>query len=172
MFHRSVVLVLEHGAWGSRGVIVNKALHRAHPGLRAAITTAGGRVLLDALSASSSPFSPSMPSVSPLLGGPVDPRMLTLIHNDAAAVGGGGEGGDGASRWEVAPGLFVETTDEGDGGSGNEVRSLGLLSRWSGRGGPGVVAVRAFFGYAGWSARQLASEIRRGDWCVWFYGWT
>lgn len=122
------MFVLEHAPWGSRGVIVNKLLLRsAHrrPGLRTA-----GRVLFGHANAL---------SACALLGGPVDPHCLTVIHNDEAAAAAAARG-VGGRPWEVAPGLFVETS-EGCGrgcgadeapaqGSSGSSGLLGLLQRW------------------------------------------
>lgn len=146
VFHRSIVLVLEHGAWGSRGVIVNKSLVLCSGSLRAAAaTTAAGRALFGGGGGGGSP--------GVLLGGPVDPHVLTLVHNDEEA----------AAARELAPGLFVETV-EGEGSSAGGGSIPHLLRRWR-RDGPPRGA-RAFSGYAGWAQQQLCGEIRRGDWCV------
>lgn len=148
MFSKSIVLLLEHNvAWGSRGVIVNKALaapfRREHPHLRA---DAEGTLL--------GSFSSASPCV--LLGGPVEPSVVTVLHREA---GGGGQA--------VAPGLFMATTEQEEAEGSSEVaRLLRRLREGGGSSNGASGACRTFVGYAGWSAGQLQEEVKRGDWCV------
>lgn len=141
VFSKSIVLLLEHeAAWGSRGVIVNKVLGPSH--LRAA---AEGTLV----------GSSSSPSPCVLLGGPVKPNVVTLLHREA---GGGGQ--------VVAPGLFMATTEQEEAEGSHEVARLLRRLRECGGSSNGGGACRAFVGYAGWSAGQLQEEVKRGDWCV------
>jgi putative transcriptional regulator len=77
------------------------------------------------------------------LGGPVPAdTLLALFHSPI----------DGVESTEIAPGLFVSMS----------ARVLPLL--FSRAPGAGIVPGRLVFGYSGWSAGQLESEMDDGGW--------
>lgn len=84
-FHRSVVLIIEHGAGGSMGLVIN----RVSPLTLAEV--ARGQNMAIASAHTGQPV---------FVGGPVDPQRGFLLH-DAAQV---------AERVDVLPGLFLSLT--------------------------------------------------------------
>ncbi len=123
VFHRSVVLLLQHDAGGAQGVVLNKPLEAdvdvVLPGWGDEVTPPGllfqgGPVQLDSALGLVVLGPQSPPGVQELFGG------LGLVDLDAPP--------------EVV--------------------------------GDGVVGLRIFIGYAGWSPAQLEAEIRTGSWYV------
>jgi putative transcriptional regulator len=77
------------------------------------------------------------------LGGPVTGDAILAVFDRAV---------EGVESAEIAPGLFVS----------GSVEVLPLL--FSTAPGPGLVPGRLVFGYAGWAAGQLESEMEQGAW--------
>jgi putative transcriptional regulator len=76
-------------------------------------------------------------------GGPVDTRRLFFLFRSAAGI---------ADAQRVLPGLWVATHGEAVERAADE--------QWT------AANWRLVFGYSGWAAGQLESEIARGDWLL------
>jgi len=146
-FHRSVVLLLDHGDGGALGVVINRptdvGLHDSLPGW-------------DALAAA--------PDVV-FVGGPVEQAGaigLGRIAPGAAMDAGGGDG------------LGGDEEGEGDDGPWSPVlsdsSSVGPLATVDLTRDPlevhGIEALRVFVGYAGWGPGQLEGELDDDAWIV------
>jgi putative transcriptional regulator len=127
-FHRSVVLMLEHHDEGSFGFIVNRPTQ-----------------LLIAELLSSSQLQWKGPSATVAwFGGPVQPRMGTVLFSDRSRVE------EGEPVGEVSEGLLISS----------DTRVIERLAS------DPPSPFRLVLGYAGWEAGQLDQEMDRNDWLV------
>ncbi len=125
-FYRSVVLMLEHTDQGAMGLVINRP---------SAITIGKALSQHGTVNGGDAPV---------LVGGPVEPTSLFILHNCVAL---------GKSDQEIAPGLFLASSED----SFEEVVRTGKKPDAS-------VKFRLISGYAGWGDGQLEGEIARGDW--------
>ena len=126
-FYKTVVLMLEHSSQGAMGLVINRP---SSIKVQHALT---GHF--------------ELPDTDDVVfgGGPVDPSVLVILHDDPRFEE------EGAS---ILPGLFV-------GGSPDAFEQVIRDSIDSDHLG---CHFRVLSGYAGWGADQLESEIERGDW--------
>jgi putative transcriptional regulator len=124
-FVESVVLLLEHGAEGSLGLVIN---HPSRVPLREALKELGELSGLD---------------LNVYRGGPMQPEaILALVRSPRTLAG---------SRR-----VFADVHLSGDM---QQVKAVARGADAEGR-------LRVYSGYAGWSAGQLAAEVRLGAWFV------
>lgn len=128
-FRRSVVLMLEHGEHGALGLVLNN------------VTEAR---LLDVSEALDLKWCGD-PTDNVRLGGPVDPEVGWLLHDDDAW--------DPSAR-ALGGGLFLTTSLEPVIQEGN--------ASFGGRGRQHMFLL----GYAGWGCQQLEAEIASGSWVL------
>lgn len=144
-FDRSVVFMIEHGARGALGVVLNRP-------------SAEGLVAL------LSPWTDLLaPPAEIFTGGPVEPDALIALGRVPGASGAVTPLSD-TQRQDIAGGSGFDS-DDLVAPITAEVVSVDLRSD------PALVAaefetVRIFRGYAGWGPGQLDDEIERGDWIV------
>lgn len=122
-FQGSVVLMIEDGPQGSIGLTLNKPSPLACD------------VVLKELSLSWQAPQPNL-----LIGGPVYPETLWLLHS----------GRSGQADLRITEGLVLNRSREG----------LAAVCAADER------DARLYFGCAGWKPRQLLGEMSRGDWWV------
>lgn len=147
-FHRSVVLLLDHGAQGALGVVLNR------PGdvpVRDVVPT----------------WAPYVTDPATLfVGGPVSTEAAICLARCPA--------GTSSPLWTPIDDLSDEPDDGsvGHGGAGptagGHAAQLGVIDL---HGDPtdapaGVQGLRIFGGYAGWSAGQLETELALDGWLV------
>lgn len=138
-FHRSVVLVLDHGSEGAFGLVVNRPL-----GLTAAqiVDDTGLEV-----------SHPERKGKIPLYGGgPVEPQAVFILHSGIPAPW------KSPSVREVRPGLWFEP-------SFPAIRPY-VTGRTEDLPPDDVPLIRLYLGYAGWGEGQLEAELDRGAWQV------
>jgi putative transcriptional regulator len=122
-FQGSVVLMIEDGPQGSIGLTLNKP------------SPLSCDVVMKELSLSWQAPQPNL-----LIGGPVYPETLWLLHSGRA----------GQADMQIAEGLALSRSREG----------LAAVCAADER------DARLYFGCAGWRSQQLLGELSRGDWWV------
>lgn len=139
-FHKSVVLLIQHGDEGSAGLIVNRPT-----GLQVREVLAGMEMRWGGDEAAVTWF-----------GGPVAPQTGTVLFApdgdgppvNGAADGDGGDGAEESGTGSVVDGLAL-------------TQNVTVLNRLAPSPPP---RFRLFLGYAGWGEGQLIEEFLRNDW--------
>jgi putative transcriptional regulator len=137
-FHRSVVLLLDHGEDGTIGVVINRptdvALRESMPGWET-IAAVPGVVFV---------------------GGPVEQAGAIGLGRLAPEVGpDGGLGLDDDAAWSPVLGML---------GPVGPLATVDLTSEPGAM--QGIEALRVFVGYAGWAPGQLEAELAQEAWIV------
>lgn len=133
-FHKSVVLLIQHGDEGSAGLIVNRPT---------------GLQVSEVLSGMEMRWGGDETAVT-WFGGPVAPQTGTVLYapddgsGDAAPAGDDGDGGTGT----VVAGLAL-------------TQNVTVLNRLA---PAPPARFRLLLGYAGWGEGQLMEEFLRNDW--------
>lgn len=138
-FHRSVVLVVDHGPDGALGLVVNRPL-----GLTAA------QIVEDP----QTPVAhPERRATVPLAsGGPVEPQAVFALHTGLPVPW------RSPGAREVVPGVWFEPSFP--------ALQPYVTGRTEALPPDDVPDVRLYLGYAGWSPGQLEDELARGAWQV------
>ncbi|MFQ6608088.1 MAG: YqgE/AlgH family protein [Fidelibacterota bacterium] len=122
-FTKSVIFILDNSPEGSTGIVLNHPTDHTLAELNE--TLQASRRKDDRL----------------YLGGPVDPTVALIIHNDTY---------QGPDTKPVTTGLALSTTLE----------SIQVMAESS------SLPFRCFMGYAGWAPQQLEGEIAKGSWLL------
>lgn len=138
-FHRSVILVVDHGPDGALGLVINRPL-----GLSAAQIVDDPHVPV--------PHPERRASVALLSGGPVEPQAVFALHTGLPAPW------RSPGARQVLSGLWFEP-------SFPAIQPY-VTGRTEDLPPDDVPDVRLYLGYAGWAAGQLEAEIARAAWQV------
>jgi putative transcriptional regulator len=136
-FARTVVLICEHSAQGSMGIVTNRPSEMRLPEALAGVCP------------------PPLPDTPLYLGGPVQRQALLVLHRMPAPVPG---------SQEVAHGISIGGDMERLLAALTQMLSAGERPDAGAAGEPGQI--RFYAGYAGWGAGQLAAELEMGSWIV------
>ena len=125
-FFKTAVLMIEHGADGAMGLVINRP---------SSVTVSN---------ALAGHFELPETEQLVLLGGPVEPAALFVVHN---------AGDLDPEEQSVLPGLYIAS-------------SADVIQQVVRSGASGDARYRVFSGCAGWAPGQLETELGRGDWFV------
>jgi putative transcriptional regulator len=149
-FKKSVVLIVDHGAGGAMGFIINRPL-----------TTPVAAIVTD-------PPGPIPGNVPAWLGGPVETSRAMILHRDDDA--GEADSTDGGARRGSSLSVSASPATLRKLIAAAEQRNRELADReQTGQppplaAGTSIYPYRFLVGYAGWGAGQLEAEIRDGAW--------
>jgi putative transcriptional regulator len=131
-FHGSLVLMAEHSAEGSFGLVVNRPSPLS---VRELLTTVSEEL-------GSAAAKAGRDAGQVLIGGPVDPERLWILHRSSAPPA------EEVGEW-LGPGVAL-------GGSRALLEKLVTT--------PDAGPFHLLLGYAGWGPLQLESEVTQGAW--------